>query len=293
VQENLTDYYACAVAQGVTQFANLNRSACSTYRFNVEDVRAGNRALKSETSENFSAGIVFTPTPDLLFSVDWWRIEQEGVVGVFESQDHLNLDAIGRLGGSGPNPALTRNALGEPVRIANQFLNLDSRTIEGIDLGATWRIDGTDFGDFRLGLDVALLQKFDQTPSAEAAALLAAGLPASAGGSLIEQDDNPRTRGQAYVTWSSGPWEVSGYARYVGAVKDSSALLYKGDDWLTFNAAVGYAPEEGALAGVAFRVGVNNIADKDPPLADETFGYFTKLYSNRGRYWFAQVSKSF
>ena len=293
VQENLTDYYSCAVAQGVTQFANLNRSSCSTYRFNVEDVRSGNKSLKSETSDNFSAGIVFTPTPDLMFSVDWWRIEQDGVVGVFESQDHLNLDAIGRLGGAGPNPALTRNLLGEPIRIANQFLNLDSRKIEGIDLGATWRIDGTQFGDFRLGLDVALLQKFDQTPSAEAAALLAAGLPASAGCSLIEQDDNPRTRGQAYVTWSSGSWEVSGYARYVGAVKDSSALLYKGEDWLTFNAAVGYAPEEGALAGVAFRVGVNNIADKDPPLADETFGYFTKLYINRGRYWFAQVSKSF
>ncbi|WP_374533435.1 TonB-dependent receptor [Phenylobacterium sp.] len=293
VQENLTDYYSCAVAQGVTQFANLNRSACSTYRFNVEDVRSGNKSLKSETSDTFSAGIVFTPTPDLMFSVDWWRIEQDGVVGVFESQDHLNLDAIGRLGGAGPNPALTRNLLGEPIRIANQFLNLDSRKIEGIDLGATWRIDGTQFGDFRLGLDVALLQKFDQTPSAEAAALLAAGLPASAGGSLIEQDDNPRTRGQAYVTWSSGSWEISGYARYVGAVKDSSALLYKGEDWLTFNAAVGYAPEEGALAGVAFRLGVNNIADKDPPLADETFGYFTKLYINRGRYWFAQVSKSF
>ncbi len=293
VQENLTDYYSCAVAQGVTQFANLNRSACSTYRFNVEDVRSGNKSLKSETSDTFSAGIVFTPTPDLMFSVDWWRIEQDGVVGVFESQDHLNLDAIGRLGGAGPNPALTRNLLGEPIRIANQFLNLDSRKIEGIDLGATWRIDGTQFGDFRLGLDVALLQKFDQTPSAEAAALLAAGVPARAGGSRIEQDDNPRTRGQAYVTWSSGSWEISGYARYVGAVKDSSALLYKGEDWLTFNAAVGYAPEEGALAGVAFRLGVNNIADKDPPLADETFGYFTKLYINRGRYWFAQVSKSF
>jgi iron complex outermembrane receptor protein len=293
VQENLTDYYSCAVAQGVTQFSALNRSACSAYRYNVEDVRAGNKDLKSETSDNFSAGVVFTPTPDLMFSVDWWRIEQDGVVGVFESQDHLNLDAVGRLGGSGPNPALTRNTLGEPIRIANQFLNLDSRTIEGIDLGATWRIDGTQFGDFRLGLDVALLQKFDQTPSSESAALLAAGLPASAGGSLIEQDDNPRTRGQAYVTWTSGPWEVSGYARYVGAVKDSSALLYKGDDWLTFNTAIGYVPEEGVLSGMAFRVGVNNIADKDPPLADETFGYFTKLYSNRGRYWFAQVSKSF
>ena len=60
----------------------------------VEDVRAGNKDLKSERSENFSAGLVFTPTPDLMFSVDWWRIEQNGVVGVFESQDHLNLDAI-------------------------------------------------------------------------------------------------------------------------------------------------------------------------------------------------------
>ncbi|WP_187775733.1 TonB-dependent receptor [Luteimonas suaedae] len=293
VQENLTDLYGCAQGQGVDSIAAIDRSACGAYTYNVEDVRSGNRNLESETSETVSVGIVLNPTDSLALTLDWWRIRQDGIIGVFEAQDHLNLDAVRRLEEGGVNPALTRDADGQPVRIANQFLNLDSRTVEGVDIGALYALRDTRLGDFRFTLDIAVLDRFDQTPSPESASLLAAGLPASAGGSLIRQNENPRVRGSGSIAWRNGAWEANAYAGYVGSVVDTSALNYPVDDWLTVNSSLKYAFDSGPLRGTSLRIGVNNIADKDPPLADETFGYLTKLHNNRGRFWYLQVSKSF
>ena len=42
------------------------------------------------------------------------------------------------------------------------------------------------------------------------------------------------------------------------------------------------------------RLGVRNITDEEPPLADElAHGYFGSLHSNRGRYIYVNFSKSF
>ena len=74
---------------------------------------------------------------------------------------------------------------------------------------------------------------------------------------------------------------------------DTSALNFPVSSWTTFNTAVRKSFDDGALAGGSIRVGVNNIADKDPPLANQLFGYFTSLYSARGRFWYLEMTKSF
>lgn len=290
VQENLTDYFLCARAQGVTTIAAINKSACGSFRFNVEDVRSGNRNLKPESVDSISAGIVLTPTRSLTFTVDYWRIKQENIIGIFEAVDHLNLDAVRRLEGNSSDPALIRNALGEPVSVTNQFLNLAARTVEGIDVGLVYNLRDTAVGAFVLAGDLAYLRRFDQIPSPESAELLAAGLPASAGGSLIRQDDNPRVRASGSVSWKSGNVSANLFGSYIGPVEDTSALNYPVDDWFVVNASVRYAFDSGALNGLGVRLGVNNIADTDPPIADETFGYYAGLFNNRGRFLYAQLS---
>jgi len=290
VQENLTDLYGCALAQGADSIAAIDRSACGAHVYNVEDVRGGNTALKSETSRMVSLGLVLNPLRSLTLTLDRWRIRQDGIVGVFEAQDHLNLDAVSRLSGSGGNPGLTRDADGQPVQIANQFLNLDSRVIEGIDLGVLYAPLATRWGRFNFALDIAWLDRFNQTPSAQAQALLAAGLPASTGGSLLKQNDHPRVRASASIHWTGGDWGADVFARHIGRVEDTSALNYVVKDWTTVNAAVRYAVPSGVWKGTTLRMGVNNIADRDPPLADETFGYMTRLHSNRGRFWYVSAT---
>jgi outer membrane receptor protein involved in Fe transport len=292
VEENLTDLYLCALNQGVTTIAAVNQSACGAFRYNIEDVRRGGDRLKPEDSETISYGVAIEPLERLTLTVDFWRIEQTGLVGVFTATDHLNLDAVRRLEQGGSDPALERNASGQPVRIYNEFLNLNSRIVRGVDVSVAYDFD-TPIGEFHSVVDVSRLTRFEQSPSSQSAELIAAGLPATAGGSLLERDDNPRTRASATLSWRRGDLGASVFARYVGEVKDSSALNFPVDDWLTFNVASSYTLRSGWLDSTTVRLGVNNVLNEEPPLADEPFGYYASLHDNRGRYWYLQLTKSF
>ena len=292
VEENLTDLYLCALDQGVSSIAALNQSACGAFRYNVEDVRRGGDKLEPEDSETISYGVALQPLDRLTLAVDFWRIAQTGLVGVFSAIDHLNLDAVRRLERGSSDPALERNAQGQPIRIFNEFLNLGSRVVRGVDVSMSYDFD-TPLGEFHTALDWSRLTRFDQSPSSQSAELLAAGLPATAGGSLLERDDNPRNRAAATLSWRRGDVGATLFARYVGEVKDSTALNYPVDDWLVFNASGSYTLRSGWLDATTIRLGVNNVLNEDPPLADEPFGYFATLHDNRGRYWYLQFTKSF
>jgi outer membrane receptor protein involved in Fe transport len=293
VQQNQTDLYRCALAQGVTTFAAINRSACATFRNDVSEARSGNDRLQAEDSKTLSVGLVLTPIRNLVLTADWWRIKQDGLVGVLSTQDQINLDAIGRLGGGGANPLVTRNAANQVTNVQAIFQNLNARTVEAADFGASYTIPTEAYGDFRLNADMSVFGKFYQSPSPEAAALVAAGLSTASGGSQVGLNGNPRTRVSATVIWSAGPWQVSGSGVYISRIFDTTALNFPVSSWTTFNTSVRYTAREGRFEGTSARLGINNIADKDPPLANQLFGFYTSLYSPRGRFWYLEVSKSF
>jgi outer membrane receptor protein involved in Fe transport len=50
-----------------------------------------------------------------------------------------------------------------------------------------------------------------------------------------------------------------------------------------------------ALAGHSGTVflSINNLFDKDPPLADETYGFYSELYTARGRVFHVELRKKF
>ena len=95
------------------------------------------------------------------------------------------------------------------------------------------------------------------------------------------------------LNWQYNGFGASLFGRYVGKVKDSTALNFPVDDWLVVNGSTSYNWGDGWLAGTTVRLGVNNILNEDPPLADEVFGYYATLHDNRGRYYYVQFSESF
>lgn len=293
VQQNQTDLYRCALAQGATTIAAINRSACASFRNDVSEARSGNDRLKAEDSKTLSFGLVLTPLRNLVLTADWWRIKQDGLVGVLSTQDQINLDAIARLGGGTPNPLVTRNAANVVTNVQAIFQNLNARTVEAADFGISYTVPTESYGDFRLNADMSVFGKFYQSPSPEAAALVAAGLSTAAGGSQVGLNGNPRTRASATAIWSYGPWQVTGSGVYIARIYDTSALNFPVSSWTTFNASVRYTAEDGLLEGTSARLGVNNVTDKDPPLANQLFGFYTSLYNPRGRFWYLEVSKSF
>lgn len=115
----------------------------------------------------------------------------------------------------------------------------------------------------------------------------------------MRSNGRPKLRWNSTLSWNKGPWAAGLYTSYIDDFYDTSAQdVVTGEnwlveDWMTHNLYVQYTFESGPLADTRIRVGARNIEDKDPPLADNRFGYNGSVHSNRGRWWYATIRKSF
>ncbi|MEP2103245.1 MAG: TonB-dependent receptor [Parasphingorhabdus sp.] len=308
------------------------------------DFRTGGNNLEPEKTESINLGVVFSPEfiPGLTLTADYWRVRQDGIVGIFGGQNAILLDLNERLQGrSNPNvvraaPDADQIALyagtgilpaGDIIQVLNPFLNLDSRVTKGWDFGFFYDLRDTPIGDFKFSVNAARLNSFNQTPSAAGLPLindlpdLLAAIPASAvsgSGNLLTAGDitslapegfgeqlrlngRPRWRLSGSINYKSGPVNVNLFGRYVGRVFDTSVSqnttgdFLPVDDWFVMNASVSYTIEDTgtALDDTRIKFGFNNIFNEDPPIADQSFGFFSSLHSARGRQFLFEIQKKF
>jgi len=298
----------------------------------VISFRSGTDQLQPEDSESINLGAVLEPAfiPGLTLTADYWRVKQTGLVGTFGDDNAIALDLLLRLSG-GANPNVIRAAptqeqidlyagtglaaAGDIIRVLDPYLNLDSRVSKGWDFGLAYNVPDFGIGKFRLRFNAARLESFVQSAGPDGQTLLDAvasgALPPEVRieglGQLLEIEGRPKWRFTGSVNWDNGPVDVGLFAQYVGAVwntsvtrdvpllsDDPNANFWRVNDMLTINATVSYTFEdEGLLEGTRIRLGVNNIFDVDPPLADDTYGYLSALHSPRGRVFRVEVRKSF
>ncbi len=267
---------------------------------------SGNEDLDPEESENYSFGIVLTPTDNIILTADWWEIETVDTVGVFTDENESRLDAVLREAG-GFNPSVIRSEptedspLGEIVRITRSYENLNERTVEGVDLGVTYSLSsGLGYFDFKL--NAARILTFDQEPGGAAALLVAAGADpdvlGSSVGSQLEIEFVPKWRGTAAINWSSNQdvWGAGAFVNYVGKVFEPN-VTNEDDDFMEVDSHTTvnvFGSHRGLLGeGSTIRLGINNVTDEDPPFAEEDFGFEGELHSNRARYYYLSVKYQF
>lgn len=294
------------VEQGITR-SNTRDDPVIDDRYSIAERRGGNATLAPEESENFSYGIVLAPLDDLLITIDWWNIEQDGVVGILNSQTHLLYDSLLRAEGSS-NPAVIRNDELEVLYVENQYNNLDVRESAGVDTSINYRYNTENWGRFDFSVNAAHLRKFEQTPDPISAIVLAeqaAGNPAVpvdisvvGAGDLIRMNGNPEWRGFASIDWDYLGWGAGVRYNYVSDFYETSVTTSDGTrmtipSWDTVDMYVDYRFTDGELEGNRLRFGIRNINDEDPPIADESFGYFSNVHSNRGRYIYGTWSWTF
>ncbi|TXC73755.1 TonB-dependent receptor [Sphingorhabdus soli] len=322
------DFVVCTAQVAKGQIASLG--VCPGA--GVISFRSGARSLRPEDSTSINLGVVLEPAfiPGLTLTADYWRVKQTGLVGTFGDDNAIALDLLRRLAGS-TNPNVVRLAptvddialfagtgldpAGKIDFVLDPYLNLDSRTSRGFDFGLFYRVPDFGAGKFRIRLNAARLLGFVQDAGSDGQEILdgvAAGtlpLDVTVGGlgELLEVDGRPKWRASGSINWSKGPVDVGLFGQYVGMVYDTSVVrdnlivsddpnanFYPVDDQFTINLSIAYEiNNQTPLNGTRLRFAINNLFDKDPPLADESYGYFSELHSPRGRQFAIELRKKF
>lgn len=322
------DYAACAVQLAIGAIPTIVTSNDYCTSESRIEQRAGNKDLKAENSENFSFGLVLEPKlwprkyGNLTLTVDYWQIEQTDLVGIFGGHNQLLMDYYLRQIGK-ENENLVRAApteqqiidaeaaglapVGTLLSIKDEYWNLQPRSSAGIDYRLNYSLRRTPIGRFTWSLNVSQRTKMFQNASDSHQILLDAvadgtisGVTVSGVEDMMGRNGRPEWKVASTLTWSKGPWQAGLFSSYVSDFYDTSANMADGsgywvvDDWLTHNLYFQYTFDKNSWgSGTRVRIGARNIEDKDPPLTDDRFGYNGSVHSNRGRWWYATVRKSF
>lgn len=279
------------------------------YTASLEIVSGGNPDLKEETSDSLTVGLVFQPesVPGLSVSLDYFDIKVDDVIDSPTAQQILNAcyDAsdlnnqfcglFGRAGaGGGP--------LGEePFRILEgslqqTLLNYASRNSVGIDLEGSYKM--------RVG-EGSLTTRLVYTHMLERNNYLDPTDPGRANRVLSELGD-PEDAFNVNFEYGLGKLTLGYEMRYIGKM-----VLNTAEDVFTVQ---GRPPENADWAGrkyypsvvyhdiragfdltdsVNLYVGVDNVADKVPPLGLTGTGEGSGIYETRGRFFYTGVKAKF
>jgi outer membrane receptor protein involved in Fe transport len=318
---NLPQFYSSGTQVSNTRtdfsFCRLNNVTCSGA--STIEVRSGNQGLGPEEADNLSAGIILRPTflpdraGDVTLTVDYWSIEQTDVIGIEGGQIQMLYDYLLRLDGqSNPNlvrdPPVGTNRVGQLLQVNDNYFNITPREIAGFDASLRYDLKQTAIGSFSFTLNAAKLTKFEQSPTEMASKVIEAnnagrlgpGIVITAAGNQIGVNGNPEWRGSASLTWRQKQLRAGLFVNHVGSVNDTgpaaiNGQLFEVDSWTTVSlyGQYDFRRREDFLDRTSLRLGVRNIADKDPPLTSTNFGYFGSLANATGRYVYATLSKSF
>ncbi len=291
---------------GVTPAEYGHISPCVSSQCNA--VAGGNPALKPETSDTKSVGVVFTPSflPGFNLSVDWFDINVKGVI------NPLPLSVVLSTCGSDPSAIATAGKtycqlITRDTSVANAgalfgggfvtlpLINAGLLHTSGVDMEANYHANLSDWGMGDHGsLNFNLVGTYTQklyTEQPGGSAYDCAGLFGTTCGT-----PTPKWRHKLRVTWVT-PWSfsISGQWRYISA----ESLDFNTNNPTLHNA---FAPDvQDAripaysyfdLSGewrirdrMTLHAGVNNLFDKDPPILDSnSFGVAAPPFGNGNTY---------
>jgi iron complex outermembrane recepter protein len=275
-------------------------------------LQGGNPLLQPEIARTYTVGAVLQPlaVSALQLSVDYFDIRITGVTGVIGADAILNtcLASIGNPQQAGRFcPLVHRDAAGTlwltpQGYVSDLETNEGALSTAGVDAGASYRVPLNTAGSVLLSFTGTHLQSLQTAPLAGTAAYDCAGFFGATCGV------SPKWRHVLNATWSL-PWndlQLGVRWQYLGSTESeltSGSPSLSGTPWLPLShiRAYSYVDLSSAVAigrSVTLRLGVNNVADKVPPLVvggDCATIYcngnsFGGTYRSLGRYLFAQVT---
>lgn len=297
-------------------------------RNSTQRVAQGSEDLVSEESVNLTYGIVVDPSRWFTFTIDYWSIEKENTIGLFGEENHTVYDLLLRLQNGlnncdsfTGNPAVNRlsdieddeaeiytNAgicpAGLIHNIVDNYANLDTRTLSGIDFGVYLDFE-TDFGYVSFKYLRADTDEFSQEPggpslelvTAKEAGIIPVDIPVAGFADLIGLDGNQEYEETYLLRWRNFPFAATLYGNRLGEFYQDSLTLDDGSpdglryvipDFTTWNVSFDYTRDVFGER-TRFRFGVKNITGERAPLADRYYGYFSDAHRDYGRYYYLDI----
>ena len=257
----------------------------------------GNPQLRPETADTYTLGLVLTPARELSATLDYFDIRIEDTISsidgavifgrCIDTGDPLFCSLITR------DPQTGTLWLGQGNVIAiNQ--NIGKTRVSGVDAALNYRLA---LGGHVIALDAIgtwlrrqSVEVFRGAPSTECA------------GMVFSQCGNPplpEWRHRVRMTWKpQADFELAATWRYIGSTTNAPSTKVTGG-----LASVSYFDVAGSwnpTRRLTVRGGINNVADRDPPIAvgDDTTGRlngntFSQVYDVLGRHAFFSATLKF
>ena len=281
----------------------------------VQTITNGNSALKPETSYAYSLGFVLDVpyVKGLSVSADFYRLEQRNLIDAPSGQ--FVLDNPGFSAGAG----IVRDANGNITIINTPFANLGRAVVDGVDLNVNYEVPWKEYGSWTVNWAGAYVNSFEQI-----------GVPGTANTEFIRTFQLPAFRCRGSVNWELKGFGAEVALNYTSGYDDTGLEPHRErtvEAWATVDMQVSYefnAPKVEASDGKSFdgkssgkeakeikavsvganwwqklldgtklTVGVNNVADEDPPFANLTDGYDSSLADPSGRFYYVSLRKKF
>jgi iron complex outermembrane recepter protein len=299
----------------------------------IRITNGGEPSLKPETSKSTTLGIIYSPeyVENLNLSLDYWRIKIESRLvasrgaATILTQCYRDKDAVacGRI---------TRNATtGEITDLIATNENAGFIDTKGLDFGVDYKLPEFDFGAFRARLDTTYSISDNRANLAYTATLpynYFTNNPENQNTGFL--NGTSRIRSVMNIGWNLGAWSADWKIRYISAALASPCNI----NYLNNNRTLCDFPDRAYLGGggvitatnplglqttpnaqdsvggvtyhdisvayktpfdASIRLGVNNVFDKDPPVARDatTNSYDAVTYDVPGSFWFVNYTQKF
>jgi iron complex outermembrane receptor protein len=290
------------------------------------DLWQGNLDLQPERSRNLTYGLIYSPTPEISYSVDFYDIKISDYVVIGQGQYFLDTcyktpREATAAPESGPNcEYIHRDGTGSLTFIDTPYFNLARVETAGVDLGVSWGLPmPASMGRFKLTLDGSYLQKYDYQASELDEMISTVG---TASGQF---QGYPRWKATGHLSWSLDRFKAGWSTRMayqmvepcgdffptpslkdLGLCSDPDnvevvdgtiveAPLNKLDTVFYHNVQVGY---DFAPLNASLTFGVNNVLDQDPRISRSLtslywYNFDPNHYEVPGRFGYIKASYRF
>ncbi|WP_433847746.1 TonB-dependent receptor [Acinetobacter proteolyticus] len=244
----------------------------------------GNQNLEPEKSDSFTAGMVFEPIKNLVFTLDYFDIKVKNQITTI-SETAIFADPVKYA------DKFIRNADGSLNYINTTNQNLGGIKTSGFDVGAAWRSPMTSTGQFGLSIDGTYVTDYQYQ---ENKGMPWVGVAGSYAG-LDYQAIVLRWKHTANLDWRYENWALNLQQNFSKGYKDqnSNGQDHSVGDYTTYNLSGTYK----GFKNLELTLGLKNMFDAEPPASNVVdnfqMGYDPRYADAIGRSYFVRGTYKF